>query len=344
MSRIFKSTFSIALTLFFLFSTSLFALHLWSARPFQETKPKYIYFTQGTSLSELAGLLETQGVVDHGVFFHGWVRFFRDYSKFQAGTYKIHGAMSPQAIAEKISAGKVHRKVFLQVTIPEGFTLDKTISRLAAKKVGTRRQLKALSKDAAFLRSLGLKGMPSLEGFLYPATYSFYQKPTPRLVYSRMVKNFFKNVSKDLIKELKSKKLDLLEATVFASLIELETQIEDEKPKVAEVIWRRLKRREPLGIDASVIYGIKDFDGDLTWEHLADRKNPYNLRVFRGLPPGPIGSPSLSSFKAILNPTDRGYYYYVLIADGNNRHHFSKTLREHNRYVKKLLKASRSKK
>lgn len=93
----------------------------------------------------------------------------------------------------------------------------------------------------------------------------------------------------------------------------------------------------PLGIDAAIIYGIKGWDGDLKTAHLRDRKNLYNLRLHRGLPPGPICSPSKAALQAVLSPASDGYYYYVLLPGNGSRHHFSKTLKEHNFFVKKLV-------
>lgn len=312
----------------------------WSEKKIGSDRHKTIYFRSGTKLTELSGVLQQYNIIDQGFLFHLWVRFSQDYSKFQAGRYLFSGPISPRDIVEKMTTGDVHRPVVLQVTIPEGFTLKKTLNRLESNNVGSKSDLWKLAKDKVFLKKIGV---PSLEGFIYPATYTFYHRPTGAEVLETMVKNFFKMIPKSLIKRLSDENLTMLEATTFASLIELETQHEFEKPMIAEVIWRRLKRGEPLGIDASLIYGIKNFDGDVTWKHLSDRNNKYNSRIYKGLPPGPIGSPTLTSFQAILNPSNEGYYYYVLVADGKKQHHFSKTLSEHNRYVKKLLKASSKK-
>ena len=110
--------------------------------------------------------------------------------------------------------------------------------------------------------------------------------------------------------------------------------------KISEVIWNRIKKGEPLGIDAALIYGIKNYQGDIKWKHLRDKKNKYNTRIHKGLPPGPIGAVSKVSLEAVLNPTAEGYYYYVLKA-GTTRHNFSKSLAEHNKFVKLLLNEQR---
>lgn len=323
----------------FFSAVGLWQLNEWGHRAQVLDGQRDVYFPKKTRLKELAGILSAQGVVSEPLLFHGWVKLFGDYGKFQAGRYRFDGRISPKKVSEIMTRGEVYQPVILQVTIPEGFTLRKVINRLAAKNVGTVEELSKFAHQSSFLQKYNIPAK-SLEGFLYPATYNFFSRPKPAEAFGVMVENFYSKINESLIKKLKDKGLSLLEATTFASLIELETQHEDEKPKIAEVIWRRLKRKEPLGIDAAIIYGIEDYDGDIKWRHLSDKSNPYNTRVRKGLPPGPIGAPSLSSFEAILNPTDKGYYYYVLKADGNKRHHFSKTLNEHNKHVRKLLEAS----
>ena len=108
-------------------------------------------------------------------------------------------------------------------------------------------------------------------------------------------------------------------------------------PMVSEVIWNRLKRGETLGIDAAVIYGIQNYDGNIRVKHLKDKKNLYNTRVHRGLPPTPIASPSVAALKSVLTPTHEGYYYFVVDTENPRRHIFTKTLKEHNKLVKKLV-------
>jgi UPF0755 protein len=135
--------------------------------------------------------------------------------------------------------------------------------------------------------------------------------------------------------------LTLAQAVTFASLVETETKVSSEKPLISEVIWRRIKSGEPLGIDAALIYGIPDYAGDIKRSHLRDRKNPYNTRFIKGLPPTPIGSPSISALTAVLEPAAAGNRFFVAMTDGSGRHHFSATLEEHTRWVRELVKATR---
>ena len=300
-----------------------------------------VSFPAGTSLRQLARTLEQAEVVDSAFLFRLFVRGCADFKKFQAGKYRFEGSVSPTQIAERISAGDIHIELRLRFSVPEGFTLTKITARMATHGLGTQAELQRLARDRLFLAELKVKA-DSLEGYLYPATYSFYQQlPTARQVFARMVAKWRTMLPADYEQQVAEKGLTLHQAVTMASLIELETAHDDERNKISEVIWRRLKDRTPLAIDATIIYGIKDYDGDLKHRHLRDASNPWNTRIHRGLPPTPIGSPSLASLLAVLNPTNEGHYFYVLIPDSSKRHHFSRTLREHNRHVRKLMRASR---
>ena len=324
-----------------LIAAGLWKLQHWGAAPRNLTTARDISFPTGTSLQALAQTLAQAEVVDSALWFRLFVRCCANFKKFQAGNYRFEGDTSPAQVAARIVAGDVHVELQLRFTVPEGFTIAKIAARMAAHGLGTQAELQQLARDRALLTELKIAA-DSLEGYLYPATYSFYQQmPTARQVFKRMVAKWRAMLPTDYRQRVAEKGLTLHEAVTMASLIELETAHDDERSKISEVIWRRLKDRTPLAIDAAVIYGIKDYQGDLKRRHLRDASNPWNTRIHRGLPPTPIGSPSRASLLAVLNPTDEGHYFYVLIPDGSKRHHFSRTLREHNRHVRKLIRAAR---
>lgn len=300
-------------------------------------------FKRGTSLKQLSVDLYQRGAVSKDRLLHYWVRYFDDYSKFQAGSYKFDGAISPADIISMMKNGDTFVPIVLQVTIPEGFTYKKITDRLVAAGVGSQKEFKALEKSKAFLTKHKIPSS-SVEGYLYPATYPFSKIPTAQQALSRMIDTFWENLPPNYAENLSEKDLTLEQAVTFASLIELETAHDDERNLVSEVIWNRLKDNITLGIDASVIYGVADYNGNLQRKHLKDASNPYNSRIHGGLPPTAIGSPSRKSLEAVLTPTDFGYYYYVLDPSRGNRHHFSKSLKEHNRYVRKLINATRKNK
>jgi len=325
------------LAVFALFAGSQF-LESWSKEKLTAPGEVQVELRPGMPLRQLATQLESKGLINGGTLFHIWIRLSGDYARFQAGNYLFKGSLSPEDVRDKFKKGDVYIPLLLQVSVPEGFTLKMLNNRLAAKNVGKLHELERLVTDVKFIRSLGVKST-SLEGFTYPATYNFDKMPNGQDFYRQAIKTFFEKIPENYESEINKLGLNLTQAVTFASLIELETMREEEKPLIAEVIWSRLKRGEPLGIDAAIIYGIPHYDGDLRWKDLKNEKNPYNTRLHRGLPPTPIGAVSRSSLVAVLNPSNLGYYYYVLDSEDQTRHVFSKTLNEHNQLVKKLLKA-----
>jgi UPF0755 protein len=269
------------------------------------------------------------------------MRFLQKFEKFQAGQYQFDGTTSLGQIFADMRSGKVHNEVLFSFTIPEGFTIQKIAARLAAKGLGTQRDFLRIMHSPAFLQKMNITGAKTLEGFMYPATYSFYKPNTPEQIITKMVDTFWRNLPPDYLTRLKQKNMSLVDAVNIASMIELETSKDGERPLVAEVILARLNKKEPIGIDAALIYGIKGYDGNIRTRDLKDRSNPYNNRIYKGLPPTPIGSPSKASLEAVLNPTNYGNYFYVLADPETGSHHFSKTLAEHNLYVRKLIELQR---
>jgi UPF0755 protein len=313
-------------------------LDSWSSLPEPVVGDGLVELSPGMPLRVLASRLEAKKMVSSALFFNLWMKLSGDYPKFEAGTYLFKDALTPSEIRDKLKSGETYDPVLLQVIVPEGFTLKMLINRLATKNVAKFAELTKLVNDRPFIQSLGVDSI-SLEGFIYPATYSFTKRPTSVEFFQKSVKTFFDKLPPNYGQDLAKIGLNLKQAVTIASLIELETMQDQEKPMIAEVILSRLKNGEALGIDAAIIYGIPDYDGDLRWTDLKNAKNPYNTRVHRGLPPTPIGSVSTSSLTAILNPTKLGYYYYVVDSENRSHHVFSRTLAEHNHNVQKFLKS-----
>jgi UPF0755 protein len=311
-------------------------LHYWWNAEVKLPSPILYNLQKGSSLSRVARDLEKSGVINASILFKVMLYMERGFS-VKAGHYKFEGGISPQKAYNMLHSGDEFFEVVLSLTIPEGFTLTQVLKRLAANKLGDLSELSNLVQEKSWFQAYGIEST-TLEGYLYPETYVYHNElPTAEQVIHDMLKAFQKNIPKGYEQDLAKLGLTLADGVKFASLIERETKHADERPKVAEVIWNRLKNKAPLGIDAGLIYGIQNYDGDIRSKDLVDRSNPYNSRIYAGLPPTPIGAVSRASMEAVLTPTQEGYYYYVLVADGLERHHFSKSLKEHNIYVKQLL-------
>src|ERR1044071_9599338 len=155
----------------------------------------------------------------------------------------------------------------------------------------------------------------NLEGYLFPDTYEFSPETTAAQLIEMMVKRF-RNVWKpDWTERARSRNMSPRQIVTLASIIETEAKLDEERPVVASVIYNRLEKNIPLAVDSSVIYASKlegkwRYDGKV---YLSDiqRRSPYNTRLYAGLPPGPVASPSESSLKAALNPVTSDYLYYV---------------------------------
>ena len=221
----------------------------------------------------------------------------------------------------------------MSLTVPEGFTLQQIIARTVEKGFGQKERLLELAYDVDFIHSLQIN-TDSLEGYLFPETYLFAPGIDEKTLLKMMVTQLKNNLDLELRKTAKKQGMDLQQWVTLASIIEKETGDVAEMPLISSVFHNRLKRNIPLQTDPTVIYGIKNFDGNITRKHLRT-PTPYNTYIIRGLPPGPIASPGLAALKAAVNPAQTKYLYFV--ATGNGGHRFSKTLKEHNAAVKEYL-------
>ena len=186
--------------------------------------------------------------------------------------------------------------------------------------------------DAEIMQAVGQAGKHP-EGLFYPDTYSFPRGTTD----ADFLRRAYQVMQQHLEREWSQRDADLplnssYEALTLASIIEKETGASFERPLISSVFHNRLKKKMRLESDPTVIYGIKNFDGNLTRKHLKTH-TPYNTYKIRGLPVGPIANPGRASLEAALFPDDTAYLYFVSKKDST--HHFSKNLKEHNRAVKK---------
>jgi UPF0755 protein len=212
-------------------------------------------------------------------------------------------------------------RVLGRVTVPEGYTVDQTVEALAK---GTEIPLEEYRSALADPASWGLPeyadGNP--EGFLFPATYDVEPDMTAVDVL-RMMTTRFQQAVDALGLEARAAELGITpyQAVIVGSLIERESRVDEELPKVSRVVYNRLEDGIPLGIDAAVLYGLGRTSGGLTASDLA-KDTPYENRRRAGLPPTPIASPGEAALAAALQPADGPWLYYVL-ADREGRHLFT---------------------
>lgn len=296
-------------------------------------KNQLVIVKEGLSLKEVARELERKEIITNKALFELWAEVLGYSRKIKAGEYELGAHMPPRTILEKLIKGEV---ITYPVTVPEGFTAEQIAELLDEGGLINKEKFLSLINDAALLKEHGISA-PSLEGYLYPETYHFARGISGRSTIDAMVGRFWQVVS-PLKESMDEAGMNLQDVITLASIVEKETGLAEERPTIASVFLNRLKKGMRLESDPTVIYGIKDFDGNLTRKDL-NKATPYNTYVIRGLPPGPIANPGLEAIKAVLYPAKTDYLYFVSKNDGS--HHFSKTLSEHNKAVQVYQKGRR---
>jgi UPF0755 protein len=248
------------------------------------------------------------------------------HKKIKAGEYELSSSMTPMEILTHLVEGRTKK---YSVTFPEGYSIKEIATALSGSDLAESRKFIERVRDRALVVSLGIDG-PGLEGYLFPDTYRFTKGMGIDEIILKMVTRFKEVYNKEFREEARQKGFTMKEVVTIASIVEKEAGSVEEMPTISSVIQNRLKRGYRLRNDPTVIYGIKDFDGNLTKKHLLTH-TPYNTYINYGLPPGPVSNPGRAALRATLNPSNEGYLYFVSRNDGT--HHFSKTLEEHNRAV-----------
>ena len=290
-------------------------------------EPVEIRVEQGEPLSSVVDKLKGAKVISNKTLFSLWATLTARDKKIQRGLYRFDLPVSPREILDRMEHGK---GVFRRVTIPEGQTVKQIAELLEKAGIASKDRFLAQTGDPDLLRSLELKDK-GVEGYLFPDTYYFVPFISEREVLVAMVERFRKAFSPAMRQQADEVGLSPHEVVTLASLIEKETGIDAERPLVAAVFHNRLQLNIPLQSDPTVIYGLKDFAGNLTRKDLQSPSR-HNTYLNRGLPPTPICSPGLPSLQAALAPARVPYLYFVSRKDGS--HVFSATLEEHNRAVK----------
>ena len=301
--------------------------HIYFATPAPVSDVKEIHVRQGDSLSTVVRKLRERGVIVNERLFLLWARLTGAEKKIHWGFYRFDTPLPAAQVLDRIVTGK---GTLLAVTIPEGLTVREIADLLERKGLADKGKFIAETGNPELLAALNLPDR-SIEGYLFPSTYYFAPGTSERAIITMMAEQFRK-VSRPLFETVEDNPpLTAHEILTLASIIEKETGVEAERPLISAVFHNRLKRGMPLQSDPTVIYGIKDFNGNLTRKDLQEL-TPYNTYRIPALPPGPICNPGLASIKAALNPADDPSLYFVSRNDGT--HQFSENLQTHEQAVR----------
>jgi UPF0755 protein len=315
------------------------AWYIWNGmQPVEPAGPAVtVTIEKGMGSSQIADLLEQKGIIKHGLFFKGYLKWVHEGSSFKAGTYNVSPGDTYDTLISRMNAGDVVKEETVVFTIPEGYTADQVADKLAAAWNQKAEVFLKLIDSGEGLEAVSALGIPEnkelrhrLEGYLFPETYELAKDSTPQEVIEAMLEQLSKKL--DTIPEWKAKLanrgLSLHELLTVASLVEREVVVDSERPLVAGVIYNRLDKGQKLEIDATVQY-LLDKQKERLYEKDLKVDSPYNTYRNEGLPPGPISSPGLASIEAALTPEASEYYFYVTKKDGSQGHLFAKTYKEH---------------
>jgi UPF0755 protein len=291
-----------------------------------------IEIPRGQPLAVTAQQLAERGVLAHPGWLQLYARATGVDARIKAGEYSIPPGTTPRSLLALFESGAVIQH---SVTIIEGWTFRQLRKALEAEP--ELEQTLAGQDEAAVMAALGEPGTPA-EGLFFPDTYLF-RRGTTDLEILRQARN---RMRRELDAAWAERAADLplnsaYEALILASIVEKETALASERPRIAGVFTARLRIGMRLQTDPTVIYGLgTGFDGNLRRADL-ERDGPYNTYTRAGLPPTPIALPGAEALRAATNPDERGELYFVATGLPDGSHEFSRTLKEHEAAVRRYL-------
>ena len=289
----------------------------------------------GASLRSVAEALEAQGVIRSALVLRGLARWQGSEGRLHSGEYELSPTWDVARVLEQMVEGRV---VTYPVTLPEGIAAVEIAARIEQAGLAPAAELLAIVRDPASAAAFGVEG-PTLEGYLFPETYHLPRGMTARQIVRVLVDQFL-GAWREVEPGARARGMSMREVVTLASIVEKETGVGDERPLVASVFHNRLRRGMRLESDPTTIYGIPDFDGNLKRAHLEDETNRWNTYRIAGLPPTPIANPGLASLRAVVEPAESDYLFFVSRNDGS--HVFAETFREHVNNVNRFQRGRRS--
>lgn len=279
-------------------------------------RPVTLVIQPGWNAAKIAGELETKGVIGSAFWFRAFMRVQGLGEDLRSGQYDLSRDMSYGDVASALKGGPAVK--FAKLTIPEGLNIEQTAARVGnVTHISADTFLAAATPDGRRPAILP-ENVRSLEGFLYPETYFVTEKESAAEMVARLIDQF-ETETAAINWSTAPNGLSPFQVLIVASMIEEETKVPEERPKVAAVIHNRIKRGMKLEIDATTQYAVRKYNGEPLTAAEIEVNSPYNTRKFGGLPPGPISSPRRESIVAALEPAATEDLFYVLSPDC--RHH-----------------------
>jgi UPF0755 protein len=318
------------------------AVNAFETTSFGDATAHTVVIPKGSDAVSVGKFLAREKVISDAETWHLWLRWKKLAPKLKAGEYEFTGALTPPQVVDKIVKGEVKLHHF---TVVEGSRCDEAMDAIANAEDSLNLDADTLQKlctDKSFAHKLGIKG-DRLEGYLFPTTYSFPKGVTEEQVITKMVEDAKAEYARANASRAGDVKLTETEVMTLASIIEKESGIPEERPRISCVFHNRLKKHDKLRTDPTVLYGMfvktGKFDVSLAkhgWVAARTDENAYNTYVIPALPVGPIANPGAAAIEAAVKPlTPCSSYFFV--ASGKGGHIFSDTEAEHEIAVKKYV-------
>jgi UPF0755 protein len=287
--------------------------------------PVRIDVTSGSTLKSVAAELHDKGVIRHQTVFERYAVVAGFDRQIRAGEYEFVAGEPYRDILTRLRRGDILQ---VRVTVPEGRT-NLEISKIYKRRMGIDPdEFLALTFDESLITRWNIEA-PSLEGYLFPDTYTFPTKYTARQVIETMLGRFFTVWTPEHEERARALGMTRGEILTLASIVEGEALLDSETRRISAVYHNRLERRMRLQADPTVAYALGGVRRRLYYKDLRV-DSPYNTYRNTGLPPGPVCNPGRVAIEAALHPIEgTGELYFVAASDGTGRHIFTRTLRDH---------------
>jgi UPF0755 protein len=291
-----------------------------------------VVIPQGASMRTAAESLSKAGVIRSARLFRFYATVKRSDRGIKAGTYMLRRGESWSTVLDALRAGKGIVQV---VTVPEGYAISQIAPLLASKLQQPADSVEGAARDTAWLHRLGVP-ISTLEGYLFPDTYSFPDGTTARAAVNTMLRRFEQVWRPEWTARLDSIRMTRHQVLTLASIVETEARLAEERPVIAGVYVNRLREGMLLEADPTVQYARGTHTARVFYKDL-EIESPYNTYRHPGLPPGPIASPGRASIMAALYPATVPYKFFVAYPDGH--HEFRNDLAAHTRAKAEARKA-----
>lgn len=301
-------------------STAFLTLNFWPQT--NMTKLRKIKISNGQSLSGISSLMHQKNFISNKWVFEFVTKLKGLDKKIQAGTFRSNNAKTNHDIINNLAFGRPDRK---KITFLEGWNIKQVSRHLSNVMKFEYDEVISLLNNESFIIDLKINSK-TLEGYLFPETYYFFEGVDKKTIIKRLVKEHLSFWNEETLLKADSLGFTPTEIITIASIIEGEAIYDSERPIISAVYHNRLKKGMKLQADPTVQYIIEDGPRRLLNKDLRI-KSPYNTYMYKGLPPGPINSPGLQSLLAALNPQINDYFFFV--AKGDGYHTFSKNEKEH---------------